>query len=246
MKVAMVATRRLGRATGPFKHPSVSPRVPEVELQLDVGFLGFTLAQNWRSGFVWKCRLNPKKPNGFADHYPYYSWLFHWGFGPHFQTDPSETWTYFSMWLWLTARIWPKLAPLHNDCWPGISTRAPVSPSQWSWSHWHGFLYNPTTPENPMVHHCIIISSEKWVLHFVVDTFFQIFPDLSRSFQIWLRKCHQKHGQLAIAPWVQRGLPGGIGLDPWHTCKPRSGRIKPSGYVKIAMENGYRNSGFSH
>ena len=27
----------------------------------------------------------PKKPNGFADHYPYFLWLFHWGI-PHFQT----------------------------------------------------------------------------------------------------------------------------------------------------------------
>ena len=23
-------------------------------------------------------RLNPEKPNGFADHYPYEKWLFHW------------------------------------------------------------------------------------------------------------------------------------------------------------------------
>ena len=30
----------------------------------------------------------PKKPNGFADHYPVFKWLFHWGFGPHFQTYP--------------------------------------------------------------------------------------------------------------------------------------------------------------
>ena len=26
--------------------------------------------------------LNPEKTNGFADHYPYYSWLFHWGYTP--------------------------------------------------------------------------------------------------------------------------------------------------------------------
>ena len=25
-------------------------------------------------------RLNPEKPNGFADHYPYEKWLFHWGY----------------------------------------------------------------------------------------------------------------------------------------------------------------------
>ena len=26
----------------------------------------------------------PKKPNGFADHYPYEKWLFHWGYPPFF------------------------------------------------------------------------------------------------------------------------------------------------------------------
>ena len=30
------------------------------------------------SGFVWKCWLNPIVPNGFADHYPVFKWLFHW------------------------------------------------------------------------------------------------------------------------------------------------------------------------
>ena len=29
----------------------------------------------------------PEKPNGFADHYPVFKWLFHWGI-PHFQTYP--------------------------------------------------------------------------------------------------------------------------------------------------------------
>ena len=33
-------------------------------------------------------RLNPIVPNGFADHSPVFKWLFHWGFGPHFQTYP--------------------------------------------------------------------------------------------------------------------------------------------------------------
>ena len=32
----------------------------------------------------------PIVPNGFADHYPYIQWLFHWGFGPHFQTHPHH------------------------------------------------------------------------------------------------------------------------------------------------------------
>ena len=24
----------------------------------------------------------PEKPNGFADHYPVFKWLFHWGYTP--------------------------------------------------------------------------------------------------------------------------------------------------------------------
>ena len=29
------------------------------------------------------------KPNGFADHYPYEKWLFHWEYTQHFQTNPN-------------------------------------------------------------------------------------------------------------------------------------------------------------
>ena len=39
-------------------------------------------------GCVWKCWLNPEKPNGFADHYPVFKWLAIIGNIPHFQTDP--------------------------------------------------------------------------------------------------------------------------------------------------------------
>ena len=28
------------------------------------------------------------KPNGFADHYPVFKWLFHWEYTQHFQTNP--------------------------------------------------------------------------------------------------------------------------------------------------------------
>ena len=34
-------------------------------------------------------RLNPIVPNGFADHYPYEKWLFHWEYTQHFQTNPN-------------------------------------------------------------------------------------------------------------------------------------------------------------
>ena len=40
-------------------------------------------------------RLNPKKPNGFADHYPYTKWLFHWGYTP-FSDIPLYGFTLFS------------------------------------------------------------------------------------------------------------------------------------------------------
>ena len=30
----------------------------------------------------------PHFPNGFADHYPYNKWLFHWEYTQHFQTNP--------------------------------------------------------------------------------------------------------------------------------------------------------------
>ena len=33
-------------------------------------------------------RLNPIVPNGFADHYPVFKWLFHWEYTQHFQTYP--------------------------------------------------------------------------------------------------------------------------------------------------------------
>ena len=62
------------------------------------------LRHSWRSrplGFVWKCCV-PHFPNGFADHYPYEKWLFHWGYTQHFQTYPlgfggSDL---FELWLW--------------------------------------------------------------------------------------------------------------------------------------------------
>ena len=38
----------------------------------------------------WVCLkiVYPIVPNGFADHYPYEKWLFHWGYTQHFQTNP--------------------------------------------------------------------------------------------------------------------------------------------------------------
>ena len=36
-----------------------------------------TSKEPWHMG-VSENRLNPIVPNGFADHYPYEKWLFHW------------------------------------------------------------------------------------------------------------------------------------------------------------------------
>ena len=33
-------------------------------------------------------KIDPIVPNGFADHYPYEKWLFHWEYTQHFQTNP--------------------------------------------------------------------------------------------------------------------------------------------------------------
>ena len=41
---------------------------------------------------MWVClkMLCTPKPNGFADHYPYEKWLFHWEYTQHFQTNPCK------------------------------------------------------------------------------------------------------------------------------------------------------------
>ena len=36
------------------------------------------------------------KPNGFADHYPYEKWLFHWEYTQHFQTN---LWKYIKIYI---------------------------------------------------------------------------------------------------------------------------------------------------
>ena len=126
IKVAMVATRRLGWSSDPpASHRTLQAPFsvslsgsPELNCNLMwdfYGFLGFTLAQHWR----------------------------------------SETWTYFSMWLWLTARIWPKIAPLHQ--W--LLTRNQSLPGRRCPHHNGGghidmaFSTPPKKSKNPMVHH---------------------------------------------------------------------------------------------
>ena len=52
------------------------------------------VSQRRTCGFVWKCWLNPEKPNGFADHYPVFKWLFHWEY-TLFSDKPMWTCVFF-------------------------------------------------------------------------------------------------------------------------------------------------------
>ena len=64
---------------------------------------------SWKSGIrksqLWPCNfcnkigmsmgvsenvVYPFLPNGFADHYPVFKWLFHWEYTRHFQTNPYD------------------------------------------------------------------------------------------------------------------------------------------------------------
>ena len=77
----------------------ISSIIPQVSHQAAAAAIGAGSAQRdgshgpaklapaaWR----WKMLCTPK-PNGFADHYPYEKWLFHWEYTQHFQTNPYFT-----------------------------------------------------------------------------------------------------------------------------------------------------------
>ena len=53
-------------------------------MNLQPDFMGISRAN------IWVClkMLCTPKPNGFANHYPYEKWLFHWEYTQHFQTNP--------------------------------------------------------------------------------------------------------------------------------------------------------------
>ena len=55
----------------------------------------------------------PIVPNGFADHYPYEKWLFHWEYTQHFQTNPLGT-----LLGGLQGLHWQRFAP------PGVTMRS--------------------------------------------------------------------------------------------------------------------------
>ena len=61
----------------------------------EVSFFAWTTRTSFTSTKhqkIWVClkMLYTPKPNGFADHYPYEKWLFHWEYTQHFQTNPHH------------------------------------------------------------------------------------------------------------------------------------------------------------
>ena len=56
---------------------------------------------------IWVCLKIEKTPkvNGFADHYPYFLWLFHWEYTQHFQTNPYHPMTFMVIFGRCTARM---------------------------------------------------------------------------------------------------------------------------------------------
>ena len=59
----------------PLQHGALNYQVVKKSGQGGRGHICPYLSQY---GCVWKCRENPIVPNGFADHYPVFKWLFHW------------------------------------------------------------------------------------------------------------------------------------------------------------------------
>ena len=56
-----------------------------LHLVLEIASIGPVRYENWNLFSKWVCLkivVYPEKPNGFADHYPYEKWLFHWGYTP--------------------------------------------------------------------------------------------------------------------------------------------------------------------
>ena len=62
----------------------------------------------------------PIVPNGFADHYPYEKWLFHWEYTQHFQTNPdgfgSKETAVFHWWVDLRLLQWPTISERSKWC----------------------------------------------------------------------------------------------------------------------------------
>ena len=64
---------------------------------------------------IWVCLkiVYPIVPNGFADHYPVFKWLFHWEYTQHFQTNPYII-KLFSLSVWVPlSPVSPFVAGFH-------------------------------------------------------------------------------------------------------------------------------------
>ena len=62
------------------------------------------------------------KPNGFADHYPYEKWLFHWEYTQHFQTNPCTRRAHPSVFAaLLSLHLWSLQRPRQSPWHPGPS-----------------------------------------------------------------------------------------------------------------------------
>ena len=71
----------------------------------------------------------PIVPNGFADHYPVFKWLFHWEYTQHFQTNP---WT--KLWSLDLLESWQKLSDENASSCSGALSRFVKSSITWSLS----------------------------------------------------------------------------------------------------------------
>ena len=85
------------------------PKVPGVAGEWSRG-----TAKLQRSTWVCLKIVSTPKPNGFADHYPYEKWLFHWEYTQHFQTNPHRkpmNKSSSSLANIMTAQIWLSQVP---------------------------------------------------------------------------------------------------------------------------------------
>ena len=91
----------------------------------------------------------PHLPNGFADHYPVFKWLFHWEYTQHFQTNPfismvtvGSPWVEPHLQLW---ELWAAPGAAGWRAWNPSSCRGKGStvPTIGGSQEWMVFMENP-------------------------------------------------------------------------------------------------------
>ena len=96
---------------------------------------------------IWVCLkiVYPIVPNGFADHYPYEKWLFHWEYTQHFQTNPYPC------------------APCYDH--PSCNPQVPVVTARWPWVSTLSVLLSEWGLNEPCrCLGCWKITMSRWVL----------------------------------------------------------------------------------